>query len=105
MDQAQPEFANQPCPECKAQMAARIPKFSVFNSPTVSIVSATHERLDKCNECGSIFIPVIVGVTPNLQIVFQFKKIEAPSGIVAPTQANMSQAVNLDKITKGFIKQ
>src|SRR4051812_46960389 len=90
-----PAFGSQPCPECKKMMAVRIPVASIFNSPTVSMLVFTHERIDRCDECGSSFVPLVAGLTPEGTIGFQWKKVDQPSAIVAGTQKNMSQALDM----------
>lgn len=94
------------CPECRKPIAARIPITSIFNSLTVSVLTFTHERFDRCMSCGATYIAQVKGIDPaNGSVAFAWMKVELESKIVPPTQQNLSAAIDMDNLTKGMKKQ
>lgn len=100
------KFNQDKCPKCGQMMAFRAPHTSIFNSISVSIISITHEGLDKCPSCGTIFVLQIAAVAPDSKIVFTVNEVGLRNtGLIEGTQSNLSQAIDLEKVTKGMRKQ
>lgn len=104
--QGVPVFSNIQCPACNEQMAVRMPMTNVFNSIPVSMVVFSHERLDRCANCGATYLCTIDGLNEQGSINLKWKRIETKeSAIVPPTPSNMAKALDLDNSTKGMKKQ
>ena len=56
------------CGTCQNDMMARLPTMRVFNFPECSGVVMSHERMSKCPQCGTVYIPLLKGVSPTGQM-------------------------------------
>jgi hypothetical protein len=63
------------CGTCGNQMMARIPPMRVYNFPEVSGVVMSHERMSKCPNCQSVYVPLIKAVKPSGEIELVWKVI------------------------------
>lgn len=85
------------CGNCENQMVARVPPMRVFNFPESSGVIIAHERMAKCPNCGTVYVPLVGKVTEKGEIQLVWKPIPTKeSAIMAPSFKDV-EAVNKTK--------
>lgn len=90
----QPQMMKINCAQCKSEMLVRTPAFRLFNFPDASGFVFTHTRVDKCPECGVVYICMLSGIDGEGHIMLAWTPVQTKeSAIVAPTDKNMQSAL------------
>jgi hypothetical protein len=88
------------CVDCHKQLKVRIPKPRIANAIDVTFIAFAHERLDKCPECGAVYIFNIDHIEPDGKLSLMWVKVSSESSIVPGTQNNLTQATQQDDVAK-----
>jgi len=80
-----------PCANCQTPMMGRIPPIRVFNFMETSGLVLSHERMSKCPNCGTLYVPLIKGLSSDGHLELVFKAIQQPGAIKPPTPDEMRQ--------------
>lgn len=88
------------CIDCHRKMMVRIPKPRLANAIDVTFIAFAHERLDKCPECGTVYVFNISHFEPNGQMIMTWIKLPTEQTIVPGTQNNLAQALQQDDTAK-----
>lgn len=82
-----------PCQTCSQKIRARIPAMHISNHPTVSSLMFTHEQATKCSGCDSVYLPVLAGVTKELQLKIIWKKLQTRQSEIQITDKSAATGV------------
>ena len=63
------------CQTCSQKVRARVPAMQISNHTNVSALIFTHEQGTRCSGCDSYYLPVLTGITKELQLKLTWKKI------------------------------
>ena len=88
------------CIDCHNKIKVRIPKPRIANAIDVTFIAFAHERLDKCPECGAVYIFNIDHIEPDGKLFPLWIKVQMDSTIVPGTQNNLTQAMQQDDVAK-----
>lgn len=71
------------CGNCQSPMVARTPPMRVFNFPETSGVVVPHERMAKCPQCSTVYVPLVKEVTQDGRIQLVWKPIQTKDSAIA----------------------
>jgi predicted RNA-binding Zn-ribbon protein involved in translation (DUF1610 family) len=85
------------CATCKNVMVSRVPAFRVFNFPESSGVIMAHERMAKCPNCGTVYIPLIGNVGKQGEIELVWKPISTGESAIKTPTMHETELINKSK--------
>lgn len=100
--------ASMKCVQCANDMNVKLPTPRIINQIDVSLLVFVHERLDKCPNCGTLYLIQISGIDQEGHLQLKWVKVipkQEEQTILAPTTQNMKTAMMSDQIAKGVKKQ
>jgi len=79
------------CGSCGNAMVARTPPMRVFNFPEASGVIVPHERMAKCPNCSTIYVPLVGEVSQDGRIKLVWKPIQTKEATIAASSLSDKQ--------------
>lgn len=74
------------CGKCEGKLFLKQPVLRVQNWPEASMFCMIHEKPQLCEKCGTAYVPLIKGITPDLRLIIEWAAVEyKQQAIVAPT--------------------